>query len=104
MFGKNKEHVDHRLYVHNSDTWKVKVKDDWNKECCYYKKEDEEFFHGLVKGEIYFFNGSEKLCLNCALVHHVVSDNRTHWQKESGDFVEEISYEEAEKIESPQGE
>jgi hypothetical protein len=100
MFGKKKQTADRRLYVANPNVWKVKVKDDWSKENCYHKNEGEDFFHGFVKGEIYFDSGSEKVCMNCAVKQNLLTDNRLHWQKTSGDFVEEISYEEAENLES----
>ena len=99
-FGK-KNKDDLRIYVGHSEGWKVKVKEDWSKECCYHKNENEDFFHSIVKGEIFFDNGVEKLCMNCAVKTHVVTDNRYHWQRETGEFVEEITIEEAEELRLP---
>ena len=39
--------------------------------------------------------------MNCAIKNHLLTDNRFHWQKESGDFVEAIDQEQAEQVETP---
>ena len=71
---------DCRLYVTNPDVWNAQVKQTWDKEYCYGKKTGEEFYHLLMCGEIYVFNGSEKYCFNCAQRHGLLTENRVHWQ------------------------
>ena len=104
MFGKKSEPVDRRLYIANPALWKVRVKEDWNKENCYHKNEDEDYFHSIVKGEIFFENGTEKVCMNCAIKNNLLTDNRFHWQRESGEAVAEIDQSEAENLENPESE
>lgn len=71
---------DCRLYVINPEVWKAQVKQTWDKEYCFGKKPDEDFYHLLMCGELYIYNGNEKYCFNCAQRHGLLTEDRVHWQ------------------------
>ncbi len=71
---------DRRLYVVDDD-WKAFVKTTSDRERCYSKFPGEDFFHLIMKGEIYIARGNEKYCLTCALRLGLVTTDRLHWQK-----------------------
>ena len=70
-----------RLYLPYPDGWTAYVKPDSSKEYCSFRNPGEEFFHLLVKGEIYLAFGDERYCLNCAQRHEVVTTNRLYWKR-----------------------
>lgn len=70
---------DRRLYLPRSEGWELCVKSG-PREYCYYRNPGEEWFHLLVDGELYLRYGQEKLCLNCAFRHGILTDNRLFWQ------------------------
>lgn len=75
----NSESLDRRLYLPLTDGWEFHVKSG-PREYCYYRNPDEEWFHLLIDGELYLQFGSEKICLNCAVRHGILTDNRLFWQ------------------------
>ena len=72
---------DYRLYVPHPDGWKAHIKIGWEKQYCYAKNPDEDYFHLILNGELYLQNGDEKYCLNCAMRQGILSTERLHWQK-----------------------
>lgn len=76
---ENRESLDRRLYLPLADGWEFRVKSG-PREYCYYRNPNEEWFHLLIDGELYLQFGSEKICLNCALRHGILTDNRLFWQ------------------------
>jgi len=73
--------ADFRLYLPYSDGWTAHVKPDSSKEYCSFRQPGDEFFHLLVKGEIYLAFGDERYCLSCAYRHEIITTNRLYWQK-----------------------
>lgn len=71
---------DVRLYVPDSEGWSAAVKQDSEKVYCYQKNPGEDYFHLILSGELYLVNGTEKLCLRCALRRGVVTHDRLYWQ------------------------
>lgn len=73
------ESLDRRLYLPRSDGWEFCVKSG-PREYCYYRNPGEEWFHLLIDGELFLQFGDGKVCLNCALRHGILTDNRLFWQ------------------------
>jgi hypothetical protein len=71
---------DVRLYLPYPEGWEARIKQTWEKEYCYAQNPGEDWFHLLVRGEIYVARGNEKYCLNCARRQAIVSTDRLHWQ------------------------
>ena len=46
--------------------WQVGHKMDTQREFCYMTAPGEDFYHRLSEGELYVFNGEERLCIRCA--------------------------------------
>lgn len=46
--------------------WRVGLKVGSEKVFCYQIAPDEDYYHRLLDGEVYVFQGEEKLCLPCA--------------------------------------
>lgn len=72
--------TDRRLYLPLSDDWQVRVHKGIRAYCSY-QNPNESWFHLIVDGELYLQSGDEKICLNCALRHGVLTTDRLHWQK-----------------------
>lgn len=72
---------DARLYLPQNEGWQARVKQGWEQTFCYTKNPGEDYFHLLLAGEIYLQRGDEKLCLNCALRHGLVTTDRLYWQR-----------------------
>lgn len=77
------EEEDSRLYVPHAESWTAHVKQSAEKEYCYIKSPGDEYFHLLMKGEIYLDHQGEKYCLNCAIRQGGVTRERLHWQRSS---------------------
>lgn len=73
------ESLDRRLYLPYPDGWEFRVKSG-PREYCYYRNPGEEWFHLLIDGELFLQFGDEKVCLNCAYRHGILTDNRLFWQ------------------------
>jgi hypothetical protein len=71
---------DHRLYLPFSDDWQVRVHKGIRTYCSF-QNPGENWFHLLVDGELYLHSGEEKICLNCALRHGLLTTDRLYWQK-----------------------
>lgn len=71
---------DVRLYVTDPEDWQVHLKQDSEKVYCYQKNPGQNYFHLILKGEIYLTNNDEKLCLRCALRRGVLTQDRLFWQ------------------------
>ncbi|GIX04058.1 MAG: hypothetical protein KatS3mg113_1064 [Planctomycetaceae bacterium] len=71
---------DVRLYVVHPDDWEVRLKTDSTKQYCYQKKPGQDFFHLILKGEIYLAGTDELLCLQCAFRRGIVTQDRLFWQ------------------------
>jgi hypothetical protein len=78
--GATPELRDERLYVAQPEGWTAKVKRGSDKEHCYAQHPGEDFFHLLIRGEIYLQHGTEKYCLSCARRLEIVTEDRLHWQ------------------------
>jgi hypothetical protein len=72
--------ADVRLYLPDAEDWVAHIKRDSEKIYCYQKHVGEDYFHLILSGELYLQNGTEKLCLRCALRRGVVTTDRLHWQ------------------------
>jgi hypothetical protein len=46
--------------------WKLGHKTGSEKEFCYMQSPGQDYYHRLLDGEIYAYNGDERLCLSCA--------------------------------------
>ena len=77
---------DARLYLRQPEGWTAHVKTDASREYCYWKSAEEDGFHLLVTGEIYLERDREKICLNCAMKHDLITHNRQHWQRRGNSF------------------
>lgn len=71
--------LDRRLYLPTPDGWQVRVQSG-PREYCYYRNPGEDWFHLLIDGELFLQFGDEKVCLNCAVRHDILTDNRLFWQ------------------------
>ncbi|WP_437200746.1 hypothetical protein [Planctomicrobium sp. SH664] len=78
---------DCRLYVPQFDRWQVKIKTSWDKTYCYAKNPGEDYYHLILGGEIFLQGGDEVFCLRCALRQGIVTQDRLHWQRESGPTI-----------------
>lgn len=75
---------DPRLYVLHPEDWTIHAKLTWEKDYCHAQRPGEDYFHLIVKGELYVQRESEKLCLLCALRRGIITRDRLNWQKRSG--------------------
>lgn len=73
--------TDARLYVPQSQDWTAHVKQGWEKLYCHSQAPGEDHFHLLLNGEIYLERDGDKYCLNCALQHGIITDDRLYWQR-----------------------
>jgi hypothetical protein len=80
MFGRKPEPVDPRVYLPDPEPWQARIKQGWDKDCCFAQNPGEDWFHNLVHGEIYLQRGDEKYCLACALRLGIVTHDRLNWQ------------------------
>jgi len=71
---------DARLYVLQPDGMEARVKSGWEKEYCHLQNPGEDYFHLLVKGEVYLLHGNEKYCLRCAVRQGILTHERLSWQ------------------------
>jgi hypothetical protein len=71
---------DGRLYVPDQDGWRAHIKQTWDREYCFLKNPNEDFFHLLQCGEIYLERDKEMYCLNCALRLGLATRDRLFWQ------------------------
>ncbi len=71
---------DFRMYLPHAEGWLAHVKTGWDKQYCYAKNPDEDFFHLIVNGEFYLQHGDEKYCLNCAMRQGILTTERLNWQ------------------------
>ena len=56
------------------------------RDSCFDKHPGEDFFHRIVRGEVYVTTqGGEKYCLNCAVRRKLLTDDRMFWQGTSSD-------------------
>lgn len=78
------DNVDRRLYLPDPKC-DVKVQRAGERAHCYMQNPGEEYFHRIVKGEIYIEFGTDKYCLNCAEKHGLISRDRLFWQRQSGE-------------------
>lgn len=72
---------DLRIYVLNPEQWRFCVKLDWEKEYCYFQNPGEDYYHSLLKGEVYVQREYEKVCLNCAWRKGLLTRDRVHWKR-----------------------
>ena len=73
---------DSRLYLPGWESgWRVRLKTTWEREYCFAKNPDQEFYHLLLAGEVYVEYDKEKYCLSCARRRGVISDDRLHWKR-----------------------
>ena len=71
---------DVRVYLPHHEEWTVLIKRTWDKQYCYNKSPGEDYFHGILAGELYLQRGDEKYCLQCALRNRYVTLDRLFWQ------------------------
>lgn len=74
---------DHRLYVPYSNGWSAHIKELGGTERCFAQHPGQDFFHLIVKGEIFLQKGDERFCLTCAIRRGIVGHDRMFWQRES---------------------
>ena len=77
--------TDLRLYAPRPEGWEAHLKHGWDKEYCFSKGPDEDYFHLLLNGEIYLQRDTEKYCLNCALRLGLLTTDRLYWQRGKGE-------------------
>ena len=75
------EQVEHRLFIPRPEGWSAEIKQNWDKEYCFRKREGEDYFHLLLAGEILIRHGDEVFCLECAHAMGILTTDRTYWQK-----------------------
>ncbi len=73
------ENTDRRLYVPVPEGWEVRIKTGIQ-DYCQHRIPGEDGFHLILIGELYLQFGKEKVCLNCAYRHGVLTDDRLFWQ------------------------
>lgn len=73
------ENTDRRLYVPVPEGWEVRIKTGIQ-DYCQHRIPGEDGFHLILIGELYLQFGKEKVCLNCAHRHGVLTDDRLFWQ------------------------
>ncbi len=74
---------DRRLYFPVREGWAVHVKTDGEKAYCYAKRTGEDFYHAIVRGELFVQRDHEKFCIECALQHGFLTSDRLFWQRRS---------------------
>ncbi|MCA8994733.1 MAG: hypothetical protein KDA88_22335 [Planctomycetaceae bacterium] len=72
---------DIRVYFPHHEEWTIHIKRTWEKQYCYAKCPGEDYFHAILAGEIYIQRGDEKYCLDCALRHGFLTQDRLFWQR-----------------------
>ncbi len=72
---------DRRLYIPGFDNWTAHLKKDSEKVYCYSKMADEDFYHRISRGELYIQRDKERYCIECAMRHGFLTNNRLFWQK-----------------------
>ncbi len=75
--------LDERLYVPYSAGWSAHIKRSGETERCFSQHPGQDFFHLIVRGEIYLENGGERYCLTCAMRRGIVSRERMFWKHDS---------------------
>jgi len=73
---------DHRLYVPYSSGWTAHIKQSGGSERCFSQHPGQDYFHLIVKGEIYLQKEEEMFCLTCAMRRGILSRDRMAWQRE----------------------
>jgi len=76
----NRPDRDERLYVPHAAGWSAHIKKTGGTERCFAQHPGQDFFHLIVKGEIYLENGGERYCLTCAMRRGILSRDRMYWQ------------------------
>ena len=79
----NRSVNDQRLYSPHQDVT-IEI-GRGQRDYCYDKNPDEDFFHQIVKGEIHLVVRGEKYCLNCAIRRGMLTDDRLFWQGTTSD-------------------
>lgn len=74
---------DDRLYVPHPAGWTAQIKKSGGTERCFAQHPGQDFFHLIVKGEIYLENGEERFCLTCAMRRGIVTRDRMFWKHDS---------------------
>lgn len=69
-----------RLFVPAPEGFSARIKQGWEKEYCYLQNPGEDYFHLILKGEIYLERGNEKYCLRCARRHGLITNDRLNWR------------------------
>ncbi len=72
---------DERLYVPYNAGWTAHIKQTGGTERCFAQHPGQDFFHLIVKGEIYLESGDERYCLTCAMRRGIVTRDRMFWQR-----------------------
>lgn len=76
-----KQSDDRRLYVQSIDAWDVHLKTDSDKIYCFSKHPDEDHYHRLSYGEIFVQRDHEQYCIECAIRHGFLTNNRLFWKR-----------------------
>ena len=53
--------------------WRVALKVGSERSFCYMMAPGQDFYHRLLDGEVYVFNGEERICLACAVRRGLLS-------------------------------
>jgi len=75
--------IDERLYVPYSAGWSVHIKRSGGTERCFSQHPGQDFFHLIIRGEIYLENGDERFCLTCAMRRGIICRERMFWKHDS---------------------
>lgn len=72
-----------RLFVPAfEEGWRASIKRNWDREYCFTKHPDDEFYHLLMAGEMVLQYEEEKYCMACAMRRGLLSRDRLHWRRD----------------------
>jgi hypothetical protein len=61
-----------RLFLVESG-WRINIKTDSSRAFCFMMAPGQDFYHGLLDGEIYLQRGEQRFCLACAIRRGLVA-------------------------------
>ena len=70
--------------------WSAAVKTGSHREMCHVMAPGQEFYHRLGDGEVYLYQGTEKLCLACAFRRGFIAFEPRQLREAVVPFVEDL--------------
>jgi hypothetical protein len=70
--------------------WNAAVKTGSHREMCHMMAPGQDFYHRLADGEVYLYQGTEKLCLGCAFRRGLIASEPRRLREAVVPVVEDV--------------